>query len=225
VQKHIRGEIMKKITRRTFIQIATALPILGAISCDNNEKDPKDYCKDYPCKENSHCVEEGENLSCICNDGYHLEGEDCIKDTITCEEGYHLENGECIKDTITCEEGYHLEDGECIKNEENLIKLTTLYETFEPDTYTEDRSLIGTDIEQLLANDYGQIKKAAGEPHIKREELATSTEIISRKSLLLFPQITDIHITDVESPNRMFMGILQKIHLHIDLIPFMVYIF
>ncbi len=218
---------MKKITRRTFIQIATALPILGAISCDNNETDSKDYCKDYPCKENSHCVEEGENLSCICNDGYHLEGEDCVKDTTTCEEGYHLEgedcvkdttceegyhleDGECIKDTITCEEGYHLEDGECIEDEENFIKLTTLYETFEPDNYTEDNSLIGTDIEQLLANDYGKIKKADGEPHIKREELATSTEVVSRKSLLLFPQITDIHITDVESPNRMVYGYIAK---------------
>jgi len=86
-----------------------------------------------------------------------------------------------------------------------------LFETFTPDdSYNYDKKLIGTDIDQLLANGYGKIKKTEGEPHLKIETLAKSNEITERKSLLLFPQITDIHITDVESPNRMVYGYIIK---------------
>ena len=87
---------------------------------------------------------------------------------------------------------------------------TTLTETFKPADVEVDPMIIGSEIDAMLAHNYGLLTKDAGEPHILRKDLLETpdsyVEATSRKSLLLFPQITDIHITDVEGPNRMTFG-------------------
>ncbi len=87
---------------------------------------------------------------------------------------------------------------------------TTLTETLLPADYTEDSTVFITDINRVLNSDYGKLKAAAGEPHILDKSLLKTpdsyTEPTERKSLLFFPQITDIHITDVLSPMRAVYG-------------------
>jgi len=84
---------------------------------------------------------------------------------------------------------------------------TTLTETLAPVDVTIDKMIIGSEVEAMLNAGYGKLTKEAGENHILRKDLLANpdsyVEAVARKSLLLFPQITDVHITDIEGPNRM----------------------
>jgi len=91
---------------------------------------------------------------------------------------------------------------------------TTLTEVLEPSDYEKDDTLI-TEIDKILTgNNYGVLKKVTGEPHILDISLlkdpALYTAPTERKSLLFFPQITDIHITDVQSPMRAVYGYISN---------------
>lgn len=65
----------------------------------------------------SACTEESPD-PITCDEGYILQGEECVLDTPTCEEGFELVNGECVEeepDPIVCDEGENLnvETNEC----------------------------------------------------------------------------------------------------------------
>ena len=49
----------------------------------------------------------------VCEDGYHVEGYECVKDPVVCEDGYTEFEGECIP--VLCIPGYELIDGECVE--------------------------------------------------------------------------------------------------------------
>ncbi|QMS84227.1 type I pullulanase [Candidatus Xianfuyuplasma coldseepsis] len=57
-----------------------------------------------------------ENDPITCDEGYHLEGDDCVLDVLTCDEGYHQEGTECVLTPLTCDEGYHQEGTECVSD-------------------------------------------------------------------------------------------------------------
>ncbi len=86
---------------------------------------------------------------------------------------------------------------------------TTLTETLIPNEYSDPNILI-TDLDKVLKSGYGTLEVKAGEAHILDKSLLKDpdsyTEATERKSLLFFPQITDIHLTDVQSPMRAVYG-------------------
>ena len=89
---------------------------------------------------------------------------------------------------------------------------TTFTETFKEGEFTRDETLMITDIKAVLDSNYGSLIPTVGETHILDKSLLKDpdsyTDATERKSLLFFPQITDIHITDVQSPMRAVYGFI-----------------
>ncbi|MBN2693808.1 metallophosphoesterase [bacterium] len=88
---------------------------------------------------------------------------------------------------------------------------TTLSEILKAREYTRNKLLIASDIPLFEENGYGVLDKQTGESHILMKNMVGESyekpADSSRKSVLMFSQITDIHFTDVESPIRSVYGL------------------
>ncbi len=88
---------------------------------------------------------------------------------------------------------------------------TTLVETLKPREYTRNKLLIASDIPLFEENGYGILDKKSGESHLLIKNMVgdeyQKPSDSSRKSILMFSQITDIHFTDVEAPIRSVYGL------------------
>jgi len=108
---------------------------------------------------------------------------------------------------LACGEGDNDKDTrENAKYEIEETVKTTLTETLKESSFELDKKLNILDIDSVMSSDYGKLEVSEGEAHILDKTLLQNpNEYIEpevRKSLLFFPQITDIHITDVQSPMR-----------------------
>lgn len=118
--------------RASFILLIISL-ILLTIGCseDNNGNIDKEItvnkCENINCDNLGSCKVVNDKATCICNEGYHDEGTNCIKDgednpckDINCGEFGNCEivsqNAEC-----KCADGYHVESMTCIKDVEDGI--------------------------------------------------------------------------------------------------------
>ncbi len=45
------------------------------------------------------------------------------EEPLVCDEGYHIENDECVEDTVDCEEGFHEEAGVCVEDPREVLKV------------------------------------------------------------------------------------------------------
>lgn len=86
---------------------------------------------------------------------------------------------------------------------------TTLSQTLKIKSYTKTKKMIASDVELFFDYGYGLLEEGAGEPHLLKKDFVDENYSVpaeNRKSLLFFPQITDLQLTDVESPVRSVYG-------------------
>ncbi len=101
--------------------ILSILIMLIFISC-NTPEDTKvvDLCKDKVCWENSTCNIQNEEAVCFCDEGFILDGENCIVNEGVCKGVSCSNNGVCEivneNPSCNCNNGYHVEGLECIKD-------------------------------------------------------------------------------------------------------------
>ena len=90
---------------------------------------------------------------------------------------------------------------------------TTRVHTLSEVNYTPDPNIKVTDVKGLLESEYGRLEKSEGEEHLLDKSLLAEPDNYSlpssRKSLLFFAQISDIHLTDVQSPMRAVYGFVS----------------
>ena len=95
---------------------------ISEIKCEDDRKEVSGYCVKDWCKEDFQCPDHstrkmfyGDELrycfdsigDCQCDDGYHLDGDECIEDG-QCESGRKEVSGYCVKDW--CEEDFQCPD-------------------------------------------------------------------------------------------------------------------
>ncbi len=93
--------------------------ILLFISCDTTTS-TSDPCKDKVCQENSSCSIQNDEAICFCDEGFILDGENCIVNEGVCRGVTCSNKGNCkiVNETAVCEceTGYHPEGLDCIED-------------------------------------------------------------------------------------------------------------
>ncbi len=107
--------------KNSLTTVLFSLIMLLFISCDTPEDTKvKDFCKDKVCQENSTCSVQNEEAVCFCDEGFILDGENCIVDEGVCKDVTCSSKGSCKivneEATCECEAGYHSEGLDCIED-------------------------------------------------------------------------------------------------------------
>lgn len=94
---------------------------------------------------------------------------------------------------------------------ENGTPVTTLTKSLKPRDYWKSNKITPIDVTLFKEKGYGILDDAPGEPHLQMLQRVSpdyKATPFYRRSLIMFPHITDIHITDIESPVRALYGLV-----------------
>ena len=98
----------------------------GLVCNDDNicEKETTDPCEGVDCSGHGDCALLDDEPVCVCDDGYHAEGLECVEDAGTPCEGVDCSgHGSCAIDQngdplCVCDDGYHADGLSCVEDED-----------------------------------------------------------------------------------------------------------